>query len=70
MIQFFTLAKEVREMINGVYARLCAFRNQRGASAAEYAVIAGSIAAVVVLTVTLVGLQVQSLFQQALNAFN
>lgn len=43
--------------------------NEEGAIAAEYAVLAGLIAGVIVLAVTAFGLSVDDLFQKVANIF-
>ncbi|GAA2511761.1 Flp family type IVb pilin [Pilimelia columellifera] len=45
-------------------------RSDRGATAAEYVIIASLIAAVIALTVALFGEQVAELFQRAVDGFN
>jgi pilus assembly protein Flp/PilA len=43
-------------------------KNQRGAAAVEYGIMVALIAAVIVLTVTQLGTQVNSAFQKVVNA--
>lgn len=44
-------------------------RGARGATAVEYAILAGFIAAVIVASVTLLGQQVSALFNEAATRF-
>ncbi len=48
--------------------RLIFLKTQRGAAAVEYGIMVALIAAVIVLTVTQLGTQVNSAFQKVVNA--
>jgi pilus assembly protein Flp/PilA len=51
-----------------VWEYLKNFKNQRGAAAVEYGIMVALIAAVIVLTVTTLGQQVNTAFTKVVNA--
>jgi pilus assembly protein Flp/PilA len=46
-----------------------AYRNDRGATSIEYALVAGMIAMVIISSITLLGPQVQAMFEDLAAAF-
>lgn len=52
-----------------MYARVCALRNQRGASGVEYGLLVALIAAVIVATVATLGTTINTAFQELLDLF-
>lgn len=55
-------------MLLGLYTRLQALRNERGASAVEYGLLVALIAVVIIAAVTALGLNLESIFDEIADA--
>ena len=53
----------LRSLIAGCHARLAELSNERGATAIEYGLLAALIAAVIIITVSLLGTNLSTLFE-------
>lgn len=55
-------------MLLGLYTRLQALRNERGASAVEYGLLVALIAVVIIAAVTALGLNLEDIFDEVADA--
>ena len=55
-------------MLRGLFERLHTLRNENGATAVEYGLMVALIAAVIILTVTALGNQINAAFQAVVDA--